>query len=52
MSEGGYRSLYGGLSAGLQRQMCFASIRLGLYDTVKSYYAGIIDGTSNKLLTF
>ncbi|XP_054005413.1 dicarboxylate carrier SLC25A8-like [Hylaeus anthracinus] len=40
----GTRSLYGGLSAGLQRQMCFASIRLGLYDPVKSYYAGIIDG--------
>ncbi|XP_066585237.1 dicarboxylate carrier UCP2-like [Prorops nasuta] len=40
----GARSLYGGLSAGLQRQMCFASIRLGLYDTVKSFYAGIIDG--------
>ncbi|XP_015521378.1 dicarboxylate carrier UCP2 [Neodiprion pinetum] len=40
----GARSLYGGLSAGLQRQMCFASVRLGLYDTVKSFYAGIIDG--------
>ncbi|KAG6797100.1 mitochondrial uncoupling protein 2 isoform X1 [Apis mellifera caucasica] len=39
----GARSLYGGLSAGLQRQMCFASIRLGLYDGVKSRYAGIID---------
>lgn len=48
----GVRSLYGGLSAGLQRQMCFASIRLGLYDSVKSLYAGIIDGTSNKLLIF
>ncbi|XP_076178318.1 dicarboxylate carrier UCP2 [Ptiloglossa arizonensis] len=44
----GTRSLYGGLSAGLQRQMCFASIRLGLYDTVKSYYAGIIDGNNRS----
>ncbi|KAL6266809.1 hypothetical protein P5V15_003640 [Pogonomyrmex californicus] len=42
----GARSLYGGLSAGLQRQMCFASIRLGLYDSVKSLYAGIFDGNS------
>ncbi|RLU19640.1 hypothetical protein DMN91_008197 [Ooceraea biroi] len=42
----GARSLYGGLSAGLQRQMCFASIRLGLYDSVKSLYAGIIDGNN------
>ncbi|XP_043280045.1 mitochondrial uncoupling protein 2-like [Venturia canescens] len=40
----GARSLYGGLSAGLQRQMCFAGVRLGLYDSVKSLYAGIIDG--------
>ncbi|XP_072752604.1 dicarboxylate carrier UCP2 isoform X2 [Anoplolepis gracilipes] len=43
----GARSLYGGLSAGLQRQMCFASIRLGLYDSVKSLYAGIFDGDRN-----
>lgn len=44
----GARSLYGGLSAGLQRQMCFASIRLGLYDSVKSLYAGIIDGNNRS----
>ncbi|XP_033220273.1 mitochondrial uncoupling protein 2-like [Belonocnema kinseyi] len=43
----GVRSLYGGLSAGLQRQMCFASVRLGLYDTVKSLYAGTTDGNVN-----
>ncbi|KAL2724041.1 mitochondrial uncoupling protein 2-like [Vespula squamosa] len=48
LSEGGYRSLYGGLSAGLQRQMCFASVRLGLYDSVKSLYAGIIDGNNRS----
>ncbi|XP_012055705.1 PREDICTED: mitochondrial uncoupling protein 2-like [Atta cephalotes] len=47
----GARSLYGGLSAGLQRQMCFASIRLGLYDSVKSLYAGIFDGNNNKIGT-
>ncbi|KAJ8683321.1 hypothetical protein QAD02_019113, partial [Eretmocerus hayati] len=43
----GIRSLYGGLSAGLQRQMCFASVRLGLYDSVKTLYAGIFDGNGN-----
>ncbi|XP_055595866.1 dicarboxylate carrier SLC25A8-like [Uranotaenia lowii] len=37
----GFLTLYSGLSAGLQRQMCFSSIRLGLYDTVKVFYAGI-----------
>lgn len=34
----GARSLYSGLVAGLQRQMSFASIRIGLYDSVKSFY--------------
>lgn len=37
----GFRTLYNGLSAGLQRQMCFSAIRLGLYDTVKEFYGGI-----------
>ncbi|KFO85507.1 Mitochondrial uncoupling protein 2, partial [Buceros rhinoceros silvestris] len=30
--------LYSGLAAGLQRQMSFASIRIGLYDSVKQLY--------------
>ncbi|KAJ7426082.1 hypothetical protein WISP_19115 [Willisornis vidua] len=34
----GPRSLYCGLVAGLQRQMSFASIRIGLYDSVKQLY--------------
>lgn len=37
----GFRTLYSGLSAGLQRQMCFSSIRIGLYDTVKTFYASV-----------
>ena len=36
----GPRSLYNGLVAGLQRQMCFASVRIGLYDNVKNFYTG------------
>lgn len=34
----GPRALYNGLSAGLQRQMVFASVRLGMYDSVKTTY--------------
>ncbi|KAF3693148.1 C2 domain-containing protein 3 Protein hearty [Channa argus] len=34
----GARSLYNGLVAGLQRQMSFASVRVGLYDTMKQFY--------------
>ncbi|KAF7218425.1 mitochondrial uncoupling protein 2-like [Nothobranchius furzeri] len=33
------KTLYIGLVAGLRRQVCFASIRIGLYDTVKQLYA-------------
>nr|CAD7447121.1 unnamed protein product [Timema bartmani] len=43
-----YRSLYNGLSAGLQRQMCFASVRLGLYDTFKNIYQQLIDGNTRS----
>jgi len=34
----GSRALYNGLVPGLQRQMCFASVRIGLYDTFKQLY--------------
>lgn len=34
----GASSLYNGLVAGLQRQMSFASIRIGLYDSMKQFY--------------
>lgn len=34
----GARALYNGLIPGLQRQMCFASIRIGLYDSFKQFY--------------
>ncbi|KAH0625281.1 hypothetical protein JD844_033738 [Phrynosoma platyrhinos] len=34
----GPKSLYNGLVAGLQRQMSFASVRIGLYDSVKQLY--------------
>ncbi|XP_029029427.1 dicarboxylate carrier SLC25A8-like [Betta splendens] len=35
----GPRSLYNGLVAGLHRQMSFASVRIGLYDSMKQFYA-------------
>lgn len=37
----GPKSLYNGLCAGLQRQMCFASVRIGLYDSVKNQYSSL-----------
>jgi solute carrier family 25 uncoupling protein 8/9 len=40
IAEEGFTSLYKGLSAGLQRQMVFASLRIGLYEPVKQFYVG------------
>lgn len=44
----GPKSLYNGLCAGLQRQMCFASVRIGLYDSVKNFYNGILSSDSTS----
>lgn len=45
----GARSLYNGLSAGLQRQMVFASVRLGMYDSVKATYQQIFNEKPDSL---
>lgn len=45
----GPRALYNGLSAGLQRQMCFASVRIGMYDTTKIAYQRILNESSDGL---
>ena len=34
----GATALYGGITPGLQRQMAFSAIRIGLYDDVKMVY--------------
>ncbi|RWS25208.1 mitochondrial uncoupling protein 2-like protein [Leptotrombidium deliense] len=35
----GIRGLYGGIVPGLQRQCVFASIRIGIYDSIKNFYS-------------
>lgn len=45
----GPRSLYNGLVAGLQRQMSFASVRIGLYDSVKQFYT---KGSERKMSSY
>ncbi|XP_017164149.1 mitochondrial uncoupling protein 3-like isoform X3 [Poecilia reticulata] len=42
-------SLYSGLAAGLQRQMSFASVRIGLYDSVKQFYTKGSDRTGPNI---
>ena len=39
-AEEGFLSLYKGLTPGIQRQMVFASLRIGLYEPVKRFYVG------------
>ena len=43
------RALYNGLSAGLQRQMCFASVRLGFYEPTKKFYQDLFDNGKDYL---
>ncbi|UYV67280.1 UCP3 [Cordylochernes scorpioides] len=44
----GPRSIYNGLVPGLQRQMCFSSIRIGLYNPVKLFFAEKIGGSADS----
>jgi len=39
----GFTSLYGGISAGLQRQLAFSSVRIGIYDSVKDFYMDLFN---------
>lgn len=52
VKQEGPKALYNGLSAGLQRQMCFASVRLGMYDTVKGAYQSVIHENPEGLQIF
>lgn len=48
--EEGVKSLYRGLSAGLQRQLCFSGIRVGLYDSVRKMYGDDGEGKPKVLV--
>ena len=48
--EEGTRSLYNGLSAGLQRQIVFAGLRIGLYVPVRNMIAGELKPGENPTL--
>ena len=51
-AEEGTRTLYQGLSAGLQRQILFAGLRIGLYVPVRTLIAGDLKpGENPSLLT-
>lgn len=47
----GVRTLYSGVTAGVQRQMCFCGMRIGLYDHVKRFYGDDSQGNKPKIMT-
>jgi len=49
----GAKGLYNGLAAGLQRQLFFSTIRIGCYDSTKSFYHSLlVDGKATGSQTF
>ncbi|XP_039252123.2 dicarboxylate carrier UCP2-like [Styela clava] len=50
VKKSGARSLYSGLSAGLQRQIGFCSVRIGFYDNVKNFYVNLLPGGPDSKL--
>jgi len=44
----GPQALYNGLVPGLQRQLCFATVRIGLYDSVKQFYASKLQAQGSE----
>ena len=40
----GFSGLYGGITAGLQRQVAFCAVRIGCYDSIKNFYQDILPG--------
>lgn len=48
--EEGINSLFRGLNAGIQRQICFCGIRIGLYDSVRKFYGDTGEGKPRVLV--
>lgn len=42
VKEEGPRGLYRGLNPGMQRQLCFCGVRIGLYDNIKEAYTELL----------
>lgn len=49
LQKEGVKSLYNGLTAGLQRQMVFSMVRIGLYDSIKAFYLNAFNADPNNL---
>lgn len=47
IASNGFKGLYGGITAGLQRQVAFCAVRIGCYDSIKGFYSDLIPGEDN-----
>ncbi|GAB1607773.1 mitochondrial uncoupling protein 2-like [Argonauta hians] len=50
--EEGAKALYNGIVPGLQRQMCFASIRIGSYDSFKDFFSRLYKNNPQEAPSF
>ena len=49
-AEEGVRSLYSGLSPGLQRQFIYSGLRIGFYESVRNVFCGEMKPGQNPTL--
>jgi len=48
ISQNGVKGLYGGITAGLQRQVAFCAVRIGCYDTIKNFYQDLLPASPDS----
>lgn len=48
IASNGFKGLYGGITAGLQRQVAFCAVRIGCYDSIKGFYSNLIPASPDS----
>lgn len=48
IASNGFRGLYGGITAGLQRQVAFCSVRIGCYESIKEFYSDLLPASPDS----
>ena len=52
IAANGFKGLYGGITAGLQRQVAFCAVRIGCYDSIKGFYSNLLPGKISYMFFF
>lgn len=48
IAANGFKGLYGGITAGLQRQVAFCAVRIGCYDSIKGFYSNLLPASPDS----